>query len=75
MIVEKEQKTKFNQAWSTIVIRAANECFHNNFKVGFQAHPLGYRGCGLGITFAQQRFIRQQRMARMWPAKHVLAKL
>jgi len=52
MIIEKEHKTKSNKMWSTTTIKVANECFHNNFRVGFWNHPLGYRRCGLGITFA-----------------------
>lgn len=34
-IIEKEQRTKFNQAWSTITIKTTSECFQNNFRVGF----------------------------------------
>jgi hypothetical protein len=34
---------------------AISECFHNNFTVKFQAHPLGYRGFGLRISFTQQK--------------------
>jgi hypothetical protein len=36
---------------------------------------LSYRGFSLGITYAQQRSARQQRMARMWLTKHVPTKL
>jgi hypothetical protein len=61
--------------WSTITVKATSECFQNNFKVGFWAHPLGYKGFNLGITYAQQRFAKQQRMARMLLTKHVPAKL
>jgi hypothetical protein len=42
----------FNQTWSTIKIKVANECFHNNFIIGFRAHPLGYKRFGLVITYA-----------------------
>ncbi len=68
-IIEKEQRTRFNQMWSTTRVKVASECFHNNFIVGFQAHPLGYKRFGLVITYAQQR------MARMQLAKHVSTKL
>ncbi len=74
-IIEKEQRTKFIQAWSTTTIKATSECFQNNFRAGFWAHPLGYRRFSLGSTYAQQRFAKQQRMARMWLTKHVPAKL
>ncbi len=34
-IIEKEQITKFNQAWSITTVKATNECFQNNFRIGF----------------------------------------
>jgi hypothetical protein len=34
-IIEKEQKTMFNQAWSTTTFKATGEYFHNNFKARF----------------------------------------
>jgi hypothetical protein len=34
-IIEKEQRTKFIQAWSTTTIKATSECFQNNFRAGF----------------------------------------
>ncbi len=74
--IENEHRTRFNQAWSATVIRATSECFHNNFRVKFQARPLCYRGFGLRITFTQQKkFARQQRMARMQLVGHVPTKL
>jgi hypothetical protein len=36
--IEKEDRTKFNDAWFVATIKAINERFHNNFRVGFQAH-------------------------------------
>ncbi len=53
--VEKKNRARFNNAWFVIAIRAINEKFHNNFRVGFRAHPLGYKGFGLGVTFQQQK--------------------
>jgi len=61
--------------WSATIVKAISECFPNNFRVGFWAHPLSYRRFGLKIAFAQQRFVRQQRMARMRLVGHVLAML
>jgi hypothetical protein len=49
--VEKEDKAKFNNAWFAAVVKVTGERFHNNFKVGFKAHPLGYKGFGLGVSF------------------------
>jgi hypothetical protein len=57
--------TKFNQLWFAIVIKAIGEKFHNNFKVGFWAHSLSYRGFGLKITYEQQKIVRQLKMTRM----------
>jgi len=74
-IIEKEQRTKFNQTWSTITFKATNECFHNNFRSRFWAHPLSYRRFGLGFTYAQERSTKQQRMARMRLVRHVLTML
>ncbi len=34
-IIEKEQRTKFNQTWSITTIKVTNECFQNNFRAGF----------------------------------------
>ncbi len=51
------------------------ECFHNNFRVGFWAYPLGYKRFGLGITSVEQKFAKQQRMAMMWLVRHVLTRL
>ncbi len=48
--VEKEDKARFNNAWFAIAVKAANERFYNNFRAGFRAHPLGYKGFGLGVT-------------------------
>jgi hypothetical protein len=56
--IEKEQITMFNQTWFATTFRVVGEYFHNNFILGFQAHPLRYKGFGFGITFVQQRFVR-----------------
>jgi hypothetical protein len=61
--------------WSIITVKVISECFQYNFTARFWAHPLGYRGFNLGITYAQQRFDKQQKMARMWLTKHVPARL
>jgi hypothetical protein len=65
----------FNQVWFATIVKVVGKCFHNNFRARFQTHLLGYRGFGLGITFAQQRFAREQIVARMWLDGHVPTKL
>jgi hypothetical protein len=35
-IIEKEQRTKFNQAWSITTIKATSECFQNNLEQDFE---------------------------------------
>ncbi len=40
----KNDKIRFTQAWNTLVVKYANDMFQHNFKVGLQAHPLGYQG-------------------------------
>ncbi len=59
MSKSKENKVKFNDTWSIVVVKVINEKSYNNFKVGFLAHPLGYIGFGLGITSTQQRNVKQ----------------
>ncbi len=51
--------------WFAIVIKVIGEKFHMNFKVGFWAHSLSYKGFGLGITYEQQKIVRQLKMTRM----------
>jgi hypothetical protein len=45
--IENEDKVKFNEAWSTTSIKVVGKRFHNNFRVGYQVHTLGYIGFGL----------------------------
>jgi hypothetical protein len=40
----------FNETWSVTSIKVAGGRFHNNFRVGYRAHLLGYMGFVLGIT-------------------------
>jgi hypothetical protein len=42
--IDKEDRTKFNDAWFAATIMAISERFHNNFRVGFQAQPLDIKG-------------------------------
>jgi len=49
--LKKTNRSKFNDAWFVAIVKVNNETFHNNFKVGFQAHPLKYRGFDLGNTY------------------------
>jgi hypothetical protein len=73
--VEKEDKARFNNAWFVAAIKVVGEQFHNNFRARFRAHPLGYRGFGLGMTSQQQRISKEQRRRKMQLVGHVLAKL
>ncbi len=73
--VEKKDRAKFNETWSSTSIRVVGEKLHKNFKIGYQVHPLSYVGFGLGIAFARQRNVKQQRKGKMQLATHVLAKL
>ncbi len=63
--IEKEDIVKFNKTWFIIFIRVASERFHNNFKVGYWVHPLGYMGFGSRITFAQHKNVKQQWKEKM----------
>jgi len=73
--VENEDKDWFNNAWFVIVVRVVGEKFQNNFKAKFRAHPLGYKGFGLGVTFQQQITIRKQRRRKLQLIEHVPTKL
>jgi hypothetical protein len=37
-------------AWSTNVVKSSRARFHQNFQVGLQVHPLGYKDVNLGYT-------------------------
>ncbi len=58
---EKEDRVKFNETQCVTSIKVAGERFHNYFKIGYQTHHLSYMGFGLGITFAQQKNVEQQK--------------
>jgi hypothetical protein len=45
--------------------------FHQNFQVGLQAHPLGYKGVNLGCMMEVRKQTRQQTRAWMQTKKHV----
>jgi hypothetical protein len=47
-----DNKTKFNDAWFVVVVKVVSEKFHNNFRIG-------YIGFGLGITYVQQKNVKQ----------------
>jgi hypothetical protein len=64
----------FNDIGSTVTVEVDSERFHNNFEVGFWAHPLRYRGFSFGIVF-MQRNVREQKTVKMQLAMHVLANL
>jgi hypothetical protein len=43
--------------------------------VGFRAHPLGYRGFGLGVTSQEQKIAKIQRRKKMQLVGHLPTKL
>jgi hypothetical protein len=44
----KQQWANFIVAWSSSTIREVWDKLHYNFKVGLQAHLLGYKGVNFG---------------------------
>jgi hypothetical protein len=53
--IEKDDKTKFNEAQFTISIKVVGERFHNNFRASYWVHLLSYMGFGLGIPSTWQK--------------------
>ncbi len=45
----KQQQANFIATWSPSIVKEARDRFHSNFKVGLQAHPLGYMGVNLRL--------------------------
>jgi hypothetical protein len=41
-LLKKCASINFVSTWTLYVVREAGDCFHNNFNVGFKAHPLKY---------------------------------
>ncbi len=60
--IEKEDKTTLNKKWSINAIRVVGGWFHNNFRIGFWAHLLGFRMFNLGFTYGTHNIIKQQKM-------------
>jgi hypothetical protein len=58
-----------------MAIREAKDKFHQNFQVGYKAHPLGYMGANLGISTTTQSKARARARARarMLAKNHVPA--
>lgn len=48
-----------------MAIREAEDKFHQNFQVGYKAHPLGYMGVNLSISTTTQSKARARARARM----------
>jgi hypothetical protein len=59
----------------TTIVKVVGEWLHNNFRIGFKAHLLGYKRFGLGVTSQQQKVTRKQIMRKMQLVKHVPTKL
>jgi hypothetical protein len=58
-LMEKCSKANFILIWIIDVIKEVNNHFHNNFRVGFWAHPMGYTCVNLGFTTLVQQFAKQ----------------
>ncbi len=53
--LRKQERVNFILAWSSSIVRKVGNKFHYNFKVGMQAHPIGYMGMNFGsITHVQK---------------------
>jgi hypothetical protein len=61
----KQQWANFIAIWSSSAVRELGDIFHYNFKVGFQAHPLGYIGVNLDEITQVQKQAQQRNLARM----------
>jgi hypothetical protein len=57
--MEKCSKTNFILIWTIDIIKEANNHFHNNFRVGFWAHPIGCAYVYLGFTTLLQQIAKQ----------------
>lgn len=61
----KNDRIRFTQAWNTLVVKYVSERFHHNFKVGLQAHLLGYEGVNLKCMYKLQTLVRQRAREKM----------
>jgi hypothetical protein len=75
MPIEKWYRIDFNRTWSIIAIRKTNNRFHQNFQVGFKAHPLRYKGINLDISIVVESEVRTNARARMLAKVHIPARL
>jgi hypothetical protein len=69
--IEKWTRATFIQAWSPIAIRDVGDQFHNNFTIGLQINPYGYKGVNLGTITQIQRVARTKARTRMQVVGHV----
>jgi hypothetical protein len=58
-LMEKCSKAKFILTWTIVFIKKVNNHFHNNFMVGFWAHPIWYTCVNLGFTTLVQQIAKQ----------------
>ncbi len=61
----KNDRIRFTQAWNTLVVKYVSERFHHNFKVGLEAHLLGYEGVNLKCMYKLQTLVRQRAREKM----------
>ncbi len=52
-------EANFVLVWTINVVREINDCFHNNFKVRFKAHPSGYTNVNHKFITLVQQTIKQ----------------
>jgi hypothetical protein len=72
--IEKRIRATFIQAWSPIAIRDVGDQFQNNFTIGLQISPYGYRGVNLGAITQIQRVARTKARTRIQATGHVQAR-
>ncbi len=72
--IEKEQRTMFNQVWSTIIVKAS-ECLHNNLQYDFIPILQVIEGLVQETHLHIKNLVDNKKMARMQLAGHVPAKL
>lgn len=55
----KCSRANFILTWTIDIIKEDNNHFHNNLRVGFWAHPIGYTCVNLRFTMLVQQIAKQ----------------
>ncbi len=58
-LMENYSRANFILTWTIDIIKEINNHFHNNFKVGFWAHLIGYACVNLMFTTLVQQIAKQ----------------